>query len=129
MPARPIWFAVAESNPCRRLVICPDYFQPRPGDDVAATVGDPRAMRRYAAALRKDADKLAARAAWLARRADRVKFEGPAADDLRQEMLAARVEAERAGGELRAIANRLLSAAARIETDLADARRTAGAHG
>lgn len=96
---------------------------------MAATVGDPRAMRRYAAALRKDADKLAARAAWLARRADRVKFEGPAADDLRQEMLAARVEAERAGGELRAIANRLLSAAARIETDLADARRTAGAHG
>lgn len=81
---------------------------------------DPASMRTMAAALRAASEKIAARAAWLARRAGRMKFEGAAADELRQEMVRARIDAERAAGELRDIANRLLSSAARIETDLAD---------
>ena len=79
-------------------------------------------MRTLASALRKDADKVASRAAWLARRLGRMKFEGPAADDLRQEMLRARREAERASGDLREIANRLLSGAARVETEQKEVR-------
>ena len=83
-------------------------------------------MRALAVALRKDADKVASRAAWLARRLGRMKFEGPAADDLRQDMLRARREAERASGDLKEIANRLLSGAARVETDLKEAARDGG---
>jgi uncharacterized protein YukE len=86
-------------------------------------------MRAFAGRLRKDSESIAARAAWLARRAGRMKFEGPAADGFRQEMLSARIDAERAAGELREIANRLLSAAARVETDIADSRRHARAAG
>ena len=88
-------------------------------------VGDPEAMRSLATRLRKEAEQLSSRAAWLDRRAGRLKFEGPAADDLIQTMLRSRRIAERAAGDLRDIANRLLSAAAKVETDLADwARRT-----
>ena len=85
------------------------------------TTGDPTAMRALAKALRKDAEAVAGRAAWLARRAGRMKFEGPAADDLRQAMVRSRVDADRVAGELREIANRLLSGAARVEDDLASA--------
>ena len=92
----------------------------------AAPVGDPAAMRSLAAALRKEAERLASRTAWLDRRAGRLKFEGPAADDLSQTILSSRRAVERAAGDLREIANRLLSAAARVETDLADRRRAAG---
>lgn len=86
-------------------------------------VGDPTAMRSYAAALRADAEAVAARAAWLARRAERMNFEGPAASDFRQSMLDTRRAAERASAELRDIANHILSAAARVETDIADYNR------
>lgn len=86
-------------------------------------LGDPTAMRALAASLRKEAEALSSRAAWLARRAGRLKFEGPAADDLSQSMLTARRTAERAAGDLRDIANKVLSAAARVESDLADRRR------
>ncbi len=88
-----------------------------------APVGDPSAMRAFAAALRADAETIAARAAWLARRADRMSFEGPAASDFRQSMLDARRSAERASSDLREIANHILSAAARVETDIADHTR------
>lgn len=88
-----------------------------------APIGDPVAMRSFAAALRADAERVAARAAWLARRADRMSFEGPAASDLRQSMLDARRAAERASGDLRDLANQVLSAAARVETDIADYNR------
>ncbi len=84
--------------------------------------GDARAMRAFAAAFRKDAEAIAGRAAWLARRLGRMKFEGPAADELRQDMIRARIDAERIAGDLREIANRLLSGAARVETDLEAAR-------
>ncbi len=80
-------------------------------------------MRAFAGALRADAEAIAARAAWLARRADRLRFEGPAASALRQSMLDARRAAERASGDLRDIANLVLSAAARLETDLLEWRR------
>jgi hypothetical protein len=80
-------------------------------------------MRTLATRLRKDSERVASRAAWLARRVGRMKFEGPAADDFRQAMLSSKIDAERAAGELREIANRLLSAAARIESDIADSRR------
>lgn len=80
-------------------------------------------MRALASALRKESEGLSSRAAWLDRRAGRLKFEGPAADDLSQSILSSRRIAERAAGDLREIANRLLSAAARVETDLADWRR------
>lgn len=83
-------------------------------------------MRSVASRLRKDSEAIAARAAWLARRAGRMRFEGPAAEDLKQEMLGARVEAERIGAELREIANRLLSASARVETELDEIRRSPG---
>lgn len=88
-----------------------------------APVGDPTAMRAFATALRADAEKVAARAAWLYRRADRMSFEGPAASNFRQSMLDARRSAERASADLREIANHILSAAARVETDLADYNR------
>ena len=90
---------------------------------VQTTGGDPAAMRALAGTLRKESEKVAGRAAWLARRTGRMRFEGPAAEGFRQEMLSARIAAERVAGELREIANRLLSAAARIESDLADAKR------
>jgi uncharacterized protein YukE len=90
---------------------------------VGTAAGDPKAMRSLAARLRKDSDRVSSRAAWLARRTGRMRFEGPAAEGLRQEMLSARISAEKAAGELREIANRLLSSAARIETDIADAKR------
>lgn len=80
-------------------------------------------MRALAASLRKEAEALSSRAAWLARRAGRLKFEGPAADHLSQSMLTSRRTAERAAGDLREIANRILSAAARVESDLADRSR------
>jgi len=83
-------------------------------------VGDPAAMRSLAGELRAEAERLSSRAAWLARRSGRLKFEGPAADDLSQTMLRARRGAERAAADLRDIANRILSAAAKVETDLAD---------
>lgn len=83
-------------------------------------------MRALAAALRKDAESVAGRAAWLARRVGRMKFEGPAADDLRQDMIRARIDADRIAGELREIANRLLSGAARVEDDLSASH--AGGH-
>ena len=86
-------------------------------------VGDPTAMRAFATALRADAEAVAARAAWLARRAERMTFEGPAASDFRQSMLDTRRAAERASAELRDIANHVLSAAARVETDIADYNR------
>lgn len=81
----------------------------------ATSTGDPRAMRALAATLRKDSEAVAARAAWLARRVDRMKFEGPAADALRQDMIRARIDADRTAMELKEIANRLLSGAARVE--------------
>ena len=81
-------------------------------------VGDPVAMRALAASLRAESERLASRAAWLSRRAGRLKFEGPAAEELRQSMLTSRRAAERAAGDLKEIANRLLSAAARVETDI-----------
>ena len=84
-------------------------------------------MRALATALRNEAEKLAARGAWLDRRAGRLKFEGPAADDLSQTMLTTRRAVDRAAGDLRDIANRVLSAAARVETDIADHRRLSGA--
>lgn len=89
-------------------------------------IGDPEAMRALASQLRKEAERLSSRAAWLDRRAGRLKFEGPAADDLIQTMLRSRRVAERAGGDLREIANRLLSAAAKVETDLSDWSRRSG---
>lgn len=76
-------------------------------------------MRALASSLRTESERLSTRAAWLARRAGRLKFEGPAAEDLGQAMLTSRRAAERAAGDLKEIANRLLSAAARVETDLA----------
>lgn len=90
-------------------------------------IGDPVGMRAYASALRTEAERLAARAAWLDRRAGRLKFEGPAADDLSQTMLSTRRAIDRAAGDLRDVANRILSAAARVETDLADWHRLRGA--
>ncbi len=93
----------------------------------AAPVGDPGAMRAFAALLRKEAESAASRAAWLDRRAARLKFEGPAADELSQTMLTTRRAADRAAGDLRDVANRVLSAAARVETDLAEWRRLTGA--
>ena len=79
-------------------------------------------MRALAATLRKDSEAAAARAAWLARRVDRMKFEGPAADEFRQDMIRVRIDAERIAAELKEIANRLLSGAARVE----DLVRTSG---
>lgn len=93
----------------------------------AKPVGDPAAMRSLATQLRSEAERLSSRAAWLARRSGRLKFEGPAADELSQAMLRSRRAAERAAGDLRDIANRILSAAARVETDLAEWERTRGA--
>ena len=86
-----------------------------------SAAGDPKGMRALAKALRQDAETVAGRAAWLARRAGRMKFEGPAADDLRQDMVRARIDADRIAGELREIANRLLSGAALVEDDLTHA--------
>ena len=77
-------------------------------------------MRRLASSLRAEAERLSARAAWLSRRAGRLKFEGPAADELSQTMLTSQRAAERAAGDLKEIANRILSAAARVESDIAD---------
>lgn len=94
--------------------------------DPARPIGDPVAMRAFAARLRKESERLSSRAAWLDRRAGRLKFEGPAADDLVQTMLRSRRVAERAAGDLREIANRVLSGAARVETDLADWQRRSG---
>lgn len=91
--------------------------------DVDRPVGDPTAMRTFASSLRADAEAVAARAAWLARRAERMNFEGPAASTFRQSMLDTRRAAERASAELRDIANHVLSAAARVETDIADYNR------
>jgi len=90
-------------------------------------VGDPAAMRSLATRLRKEAEHLSSRAAWLDRRAARLKFEGPAADELSQTMLRSRRAAERAAADLREIANRVLSVAAKVETDLDDWRRMQGA--
>ena len=89
-------------------------------------MGDPAGMRALAATLRKESERLSSRAAWLDRRAGRLKFEGPAADDLSQSMLSSRRASERAAVDLREIANRLLSAAARVETDIADWHRARG---
>ena len=86
-------------------------------------VRDPAGMRRFARGLRAEAEALASRAAWLARRADRATFEGPAAEPFRQSMLDSRRAVERASVELREIANYVLSAAARVETDQADWKR------
>lgn len=94
--------------------------------DPARPVGDPTAMLALAAQLRQEAEHLSSRAAWLDRRAGRLKFEGPAGDDLAQTMLRSRRVAERAAGDLREIANRVLSGAARVETDLADWQRRNG---
>lgn len=77
-------------------------------------------MRRLASSLRAEAERLSARSAWLSRRAGRLKFEGPAADELSQSMLTSQRAAERAAGDLKEIANRILSAAARVESDIAD---------
>ncbi|MGH2807398.1 MAG: hypothetical protein ACRDKT_08980 [Actinomycetota bacterium] len=93
---------------------------PAPGD---APVGDAAAMRAYAGLLRKEAEAIAARAAWLARRAERMSFEGPAAATFRQGMLDARRSAERAAADLKDVANHLLSGAARVETDSAEWKR------
>ena len=90
-------------------------------------MGDPAAMRSLASHLRTEAERLSSRAAWLDRRAGRMKFEGPAADEFGQTMLRSRRAAERAAGDLRDIANRILSAAARVETDLNDWQRARGA--
>ena len=86
-------------------------------------VGDPQAMRRLASSLRAEAEHLSSRSAWLSRRAGRLKFEGPAADELSQSMLTSQRVAERAAGDLKEIANRILSAAARVESDIADWQR------
>ena len=88
-----------------------------------APVGDPAVMSAFATSLRKEAERLSSRVAWLDRRAGRLKFEGPAADDLSQTMLSSRRIAERAAGDLREVANRVLSAAARVETEIADWQR------
>ena len=88
-----------------------------------APAGDPVSMRAYAGTLRKEAEAIAARAAWLARRADRMPFEGPAAGTFRQSMLDARRSAERAAADLKDVANQLLSGAARVETDLREWER------
>lgn len=87
-------------------------------------MGDPAGMRALASRLRKESEKLSSRAAWLDRRAGRLKFEGPAADQLSQALLTSRRRTERAAGDLREIANRLLSSAARIETELEDWKRS-----
>ncbi|MBW3595264.1 MAG: hypothetical protein KY391_06760 [Actinobacteria bacterium] len=92
----------------------------------APPAGDPVAMRSFATQLRKESELLSARAAWLDRRAGRLKFEGPAADELSQTMLRSRRAAERGAGDLREIANRVLSAAARVETDLDHWERARG---
>ena len=86
-------------------------------------VGDPAGMRAYAALLRKEAEAVASRAAWLARRVDRMAFEGPAASDFRQSMLDARRSAERAAADLKDVANQVLSVAARVETDITEWKR------
>jgi uncharacterized protein YukE len=91
-----------------------------PGD---VPVGDAAGMRAYAALLRKEAEAIAARAAWLARRVDRMTFEGPAAATFRQSMLDARRSAERAAADLKDSANQLLSGAARVETDVSEWKR------
>ena len=88
-----------------------------------APVGDPQGMRRLASSLRAEAERLSSRSAWLSRRAGRLKFEGPAADELSQTMLTSQRAAERAAGDLKEIANRILSAAARVESDIADWQR------
>jgi hypothetical protein len=75
-------------------------------------------MRALAQSLRAESERLASRAAWLSRRAGRLKFEGPAAAELSQSMLTSRRSAERSAADLKEIANRLLSAAARVETDI-----------
>ena len=84
-------------------------------------------MRSFAVTLRNEAEKLASRGAWLDRRAGRLKFEGPAADNLSQTMLTTRRAVDRTAGDLREVANRILSAAARVETDIADRKRLSGA--
>jgi len=84
-------------------------------------------MRSLAAHLRNEAERLSARAAWLARRSGRLKFEGPAADALSQSLLRSRRSAERAAGDLRDIANKILSAAAKVESDLVDWERASRA--
>lgn len=89
-----------------------------------APAGDPTTMRAYAGSLRKEAEAIAARAAWLARRAERMAFEGPAAGAFRQSMLDARRSAERAAADLRDVANQILSGAARVETDMHEWKRT-----
>ena len=96
-------------------------------EDHGRPVGDPAAMRSLAAHLRNEAESLSSRAAWLDRRAGRLKFEGPAADEFSQTMLRTRRVTERAAGDLRDIANRILSAAAKVETDLSDWQRARGA--
>jgi uncharacterized protein YukE len=88
-----------------------------------APAGDPAAMRAYAGLLRKEAEAIAARAAWLARRVDRMTFEGPAAAVFRQSMLDARRSAEHAAADLKDVANQLLSGAARVETDITEWKR------
>ena len=88
-----------------------------------APVGDPGAMRAYASLLRKEAEAIAARAAWIARRVERMNFVGPAAAAFRQSMLDARRSAERAAGDLKDVANQLLSGAARVETDISEWKR------
>ena len=88
-------------------------------DGNSPPAGDPASMRALASTLRAEAERLSSRAAWLARRAGRLKFEGPAADDLSQAMLTSRRAAERAAGDLKEIANRVLSSAARVESEIA----------
>jgi hypothetical protein len=82
-------------------------------------------MRRLARSMRAEAERLAVRSAWLNRRVGRLKFEGPAADDLRQAMLTSQRAAERAAADLKDIANRILSGASRVESDIADWHRRA----
>ena len=85
--------------------------------------GDPAAMRSFALSLRVRAERIAAQAARLNLRVDRMKFEGPAASEFRDSMRVARRQAEAAAAEIKGVANYLLSASARLETEIAEWRR------
>jgi hypothetical protein len=86
-------------------------------------IGDPEAMRVLARSFSTSAEEIAVRAQELERRFERMAFEGPAADRLRERMLQRRRRAEHAGRELLEAANLLARMAGQVEDEIALAER------
>jgi uncharacterized protein YukE len=90
---------------------------------MAVSLGDPAMMRSEAYALRSQAEALASLAQQLQGRIESLTFEGPAADRFRSAMTERYQEALRLAGELQDLSQYVLSAAARVEGQIAELRR------